>query len=77
MYIRICGRQNGKSYKLLCERISELELKIEGAKKFGMSYKKEEQELKVLYKKLDGGNNRVKEQQKNTTKKNETKRRLF
>ena len=60
MYIKICGRQNGKTYKLLCEHISELELRIEFAKKFGLSYKNEEQELNTLYKKLDGGEHRVK-----------------
>lgn len=57
MFIKIGGRQNGKSYKLLCERINELELRIEFAKKFGLSYKKESQELNSLYKKLNGGKN--------------------
>jgi len=83
MYIKIGGRQNGKTYKLLCERINELELRIEFARKFGLSYKNEEQELNTLYEKLDGGENRVKEEPSKTTKqtsntKNKnTKRRLF
>lgn len=68
MYIRIGGRQNGKTYRLLCERINELELKIEFARKFGLSYKNEEQELNILYKKLDGGENRVEEKPCKTTK---------
>ena len=69
MYIRLGGRKNGKSYQLLCEQISELQLKIEFAKKFGLSYKEEEQYLNTLYKKLNGGENRVKEKPNNTTKK--------
>ena len=74
MWIRLGGRTNGKSYQLLCEQISELQLKIEFAKKFGLSHKKEEQLLNSLYKKLDGGEHRVKEKQNNTIKKNKTKR---
>lgn len=48
-------RQYGKSYMLLCERASELELRIQFAKKFNLSYKKEEQELNSIYRKLNGG----------------------
>lgn len=83
MYIKIGDRQNGKSYKLLCEQISELQLKIEFARKFGLSCKDEERKLNTLYKKLDGGENRVKKEPSKTTKqtsntKNKnTKRRLF
>ena len=29
MWIRLGGRTNGKSHQLLCEQISELQLKIE------------------------------------------------
>lgn len=74
MYIRLGGRKNGKSYQLLCEQISELQLKIEFAKKFGLSYKEEEQYLNSLYKKLDGGENRVKEKPSNTTRKTKIKK---
>lgn len=82
MYIRLGGRKNGKSYQLLCEQISELQLKIEFAKKFGLSYKEEEQYLNSLYKKLNGGKNVEKEEsntdRKATNKKNKNpKGRLF
>lgn len=75
MFIKIGGRQHKKSYMLLCEQISELELKIEFAKKFGLSYKTEEQELNLLRKKLDGGKNRVKEKQNNTNKQTTSKKK--
>ena len=74
MFVKFGGRQNGKSYQLLCEQISELQLKIELAKKLGLSYKEEERELNTLYKKLDGGENRVKEKPNNTTRKTKNKK---
>lgn len=74
MFIKFGGRQYGKSYKLLCEQINELYFKIELAKSLGISYKKEEQELNSLLKKLDGGNNRVKEKQNNTNRKTTNKK---
>lgn len=74
MYIRLNGRGNCKSYQLLCERINELELRIMFCKKVGLSYKEEEQELNTLYKKLDGGENRVKEKPNNTTKQTKNKK---
>lgn len=74
MWIRLGGRTNGKSHRLLCEQISELQLKIEFAKKFGISYKKEEQLLNSLYKKLDGGEGRVKEKPNNTNRKTTNKK---
>lgn len=73
MFIRLGGRCNGKSYQLLCEQINELQLKIEFAKKFGLPYKKEEQYLNTLYKKLDGGRD-VKEKQNKTNKSTNTKK---
>jgi len=74
MYIRLGGRKNGKSYQLLCEQINELQLKIEFAKKFGLSYKEEEQYLNSLLQKLDGGENRVKEKPNNTNRKTTNKK---
>lgn len=74
MFVKFGSRQNGKSYQLLCEQISELQLKIELAKKLGLSYKEEERELNTLYKKLDGGENRVKEKPNNTTRKTKNKK---
>ena len=74
MWIRLGGRTNSKSHRLLCEQISELQLKIEFAKKFGISYKKEEQLLNSLYKKLDGGESCVKEKPNNTNRKTANKK---
>ena len=51
------GRKNGKTFTLLCNRAVELEHRIEFAKKFNLSYKKEEQELNELYKIIKGGQN--------------------
>ena len=56
MFIKIGGRGNGKTYMLLCERASELQLQIEFAKKFDLPYEEQLQELKSIYYKLDGGN---------------------
>lgn len=52
MLYKFGARGSGKSFMVICERVSELELRIDFAKKFGLSYKAEEQELNTLYKKL-------------------------
>lgn len=72
MYVDM-GRRYGKSFQLKCERISELELQIDFAKKFNLDYTKQENELNILYKELDGG-----VVYETSSKKNkETNRRLF
>ena len=52
MYRRLTNKQNGKSYKLACEQINDLELRIEFCKKFKLDYSKEEQKLNELYNKI-------------------------
>ena len=72
MYIKFGARGSGKTNivrQQICERINELETRKDFAKKFGLSYKEEEQELNSLYKKLDGGENRVKEKPNSATRK--------
>lgn len=52
------GRSSGKSmkqFRLLCERASELELQIEFAKKFDITYDEKQAELNKIYELLDGG----------------------
>ena len=44
--------------KLLCERINELDLQIDFARKFGLDYGELLQEKNKLECELDGGNNR-------------------
>ena len=67
------GRRNGKRFQMLCEQITELDLQIDFAKKFGLDYKKLEQKKKTLESELDGGNNC-----ETSTKKTKNKqRRLF
>lgn len=48
---------HNKAKQELCERIAELELQIQFAKKFGLDYKSQEKELDELYIKLDGVDN--------------------
>ena len=52
MYRRLFGRRNGKSYKLICEQINNLELRIEFCKKFKLDCNKDEQKLNKLYDKI-------------------------
>ena len=65
------GRRNGKTFISLCNRAIELEHRIEFAKKFNLSYKKEEQELNKIYTIINGGKN---EKIKKNTKRTNTKK---
>lgn len=49
------GKRYGKTFKMKCERITELELQIDFAKKFNLNYTNQETELCKLYEELDGG----------------------
>lgn len=67
------GRRNGKQYMLTCERISELDLQIDFARKFGLEYSDLIIERNKLIRELDGGVD-VETSSKKTKNKN---RRLF
>ena len=66
-------KKHGKAFQMKCERITELELQIDFAKKFDLDYTNQKIELDKLYKELDGG-----VVYETSSKKNKkTNRRLF
>lgn len=67
------GKRYGKAFQMKCERITELELQIDFAKKFNLDYTNQKIELDKLYRELDGG-----VVYETSSKKNKkTNRRLF
>ncbi len=67
------GKRYGKTFQMKCERITELELQIDFAKKFDLDYTNQQKELDKLYEELDGG-----VVYETSSKKNKkTNRRLF